>query len=142
MNTEYDQFVFDDCLISPVNGVQYKKLNNRNIQSFGFDSIEDLHNQYPDFPLICNRLKTTYISVSNQSKVKIPNISFSQKKDINIEDFIFHDKLISPITGYTTRKINVQNIKKFGFHSVEELNELWPNFPLVCQELDDIYKEK
>lgn len=49
-------------------------------------------------------------------------------------DFVFKDCLVSPINGYSCKKINTQNIKQFGFNSIEALLEAYPDFPLVCEE--------
>lgn len=48
--------------------------------------------------------------------------------------FISHTKLISPFTGYTCKRITKQNIKNFGFDSIEELHKQLPEFPLMCEE--------
>lgn len=47
---------------------------------------------------------------------------------------VFFDKLVSPINGYDCKRINNQNIKNFGFNSIEELQTLYPNFPLRCEK--------
>lgn len=49
-------------------------------------------------------------------------------------DYIFFNTLVSPINGYECKRINSQNIKKFGFDSVEDLHKLYPGFPLRCEE--------
>lgn len=49
----YTDFVFDDKLVSPINGREVKFITNQNIKQFGFNSKEELLNLYPDFPLIC-----------------------------------------------------------------------------------------
>ncbi len=46
-------------------------------------------------------------------------------------DYVFPDKLISPVNGYICKKITKQNIKQFGFSSKEELLEKYPGFPLL-----------
>lgn len=51
--TIYTEFVTEDQLSSPVNGYVCKRVTKQNIKQFGFDSVEDLHEQYPDFPLLC-----------------------------------------------------------------------------------------
>ena len=57
---------------------------------------------------------------------------------INIYDnFVHYDCLISPVNGYRCKKINIQNIKNFGFSSVEELIHRYPQFPLSCQQYID-----
>lgn len=49
-------------------------------------------------------------------------------------DYVFYDKLISPINGYECRTINKKNIKYFGFTSIEELKYQYPDFPTQCEE--------
>lgn len=48
--------------------------------------------------------------------------------------YVFADKLISPVTGYSCRRIFKLNIHKFGFNSIEELHESFPGFPIMCGE--------
>lgn len=48
--------------------------------------------------------------------------------------FITAEQLTSPVNSYSCRRITKQNIKQFGFGSIEELHKHYPNFPLVCQE--------
>lgn len=57
-------------------------------------------------------------------------------------DFVFHDRIISPKNGKSYKKITKQNIKFFGFESIDELHTLYPNFPLRCQQYCDLHKEK
>lgn len=45
------------------------------------------------------------------------------------ESFVFPDKLVSPINGYICKRITKQNIKQFGFSSIEELHSKFPEFP-------------
>jgi predicted nucleic acid-binding Zn ribbon protein len=52
--------------------------------------------------------------------------------------FVLRDQLISPVNGYTCRRITKQNIKQFGFESIEDLHKQYPDFPLGCKE----YTEK
>jgi predicted nucleic acid-binding Zn ribbon protein len=52
--TIYTQFVSENQLTSPVNGYTCRRITKQNIKQFGFDSVESLHEQYPDFPLICS----------------------------------------------------------------------------------------
>lgn len=49
-------------------------------------------------------------------------------------NFVFTDKLISPVNGKEYKRVNAQNIRNFGFSSIEELHTLYPNFPLRCEE--------
>jgi hypothetical protein len=49
--------------------------------------------------------------------------------------FITPSQLISPVNGYTCRIISKQNIKNFGFESIKELHQKYPEFPLICEEL-------
>lgn len=51
----YSQFVFSDKLISPVNGYECKRITKQNIKQFGFKSCDELHTQFPNFPLMCER---------------------------------------------------------------------------------------
>lgn len=51
------------------------------------------------------------------------------------EDFVFYDKLVSPVNGHTCRIITSKNIKKFGFSSTEQLKKEYPGFPLVCKDI-------
>ncbi len=50
-------------------------------------------------------------------------------------EFVFHDKLVSPITGYSCKIITKQNIMQFGFSSIEEFKLQLPNFPQICKSL-------
>lgn len=50
-------------------------------------------------------------------------------------DYVFPDKLISPVTGYVCRTITPQNISRFGFSSIVSLHESYPGFPLCCDDL-------
>lgn len=47
----YTEFVYDDKLISPVNGYICRRITKQNIKQFGFETIEDLHTSLPEFPL-------------------------------------------------------------------------------------------
>lgn len=49
-------------------------------------------------------------------------------------DFVLNDKLISPKNGHTCRRLTRQNIKQFGFNSIDDLREQYPDFPLYCPE--------
>lgn len=49
-------------------------------------------------------------------------------------DYVFFDKLISPLTDYQCKRINNQNIKQFGFSTIDELHLMFPNFPLRCHQ--------
>lgn len=48
--------------------------------------------------------------------------------------FVSPSQLISPVNGYTCRRITRQNIKQFGFDTIEELLHHYPDFPLMCTE--------
>ena len=50
------------------------------------------------------------------------------------ENFIYYDKLISPETNYSCKIISKQNIKLFGFDSINDLLNKYPEFPLKCKE--------
>lgn len=56
--------------------------------------------------------------------------------------YVYPDKLISPINGYARKRITKANVYKFGFKSIEELHELYPNFPLNCNDTILLYKTK
>lgn len=49
----YSSYVFPERLISPRNGHTSRSITKQNITQFGFASIEELHEAYPGFPLIC-----------------------------------------------------------------------------------------
>lgn len=51
----YEKYITYDYLISPINGKKYKNLKNskKTILNFGFYSIEELLEKYPNFPLRC-----------------------------------------------------------------------------------------
>ena len=59
----------------------------------------------------------------------------------NYQNFIFDDKLISPINNHECKIITKQNIKKFGFDDIYDLKTKFPNFPLICKNLS-IYRSK
>lgn len=48
--------------------------------------------------------------------------------------FVSHSQLISPMNEYSCKRITKQNIKQFGFSSIEDLHKSFPDFPLVCDE--------
>lgn len=58
------------------------------------------------------------------------------------ENFVQYDKLISPINNYECKRITVQNIHNFGFISIVDLHNNYPNFPLKCQKLKDHLSKK
>lgn len=47
--------------------------------------------------------------------------------------YVTYDQLLSPVTGYTCRRITKQNIHRFGFSSIEELHSSYPGFPTTCE---------
>lgn len=49
-------------------------------------------------------------------------------------DYISYEWLISPINLYKCKRITKQNIKQFGFPSIEELHKAYPNFPLISKK--------
>jgi hypothetical protein len=49
-------------------------------------------------------------------------------------EFVYPDHLISPINGYTTKRITKANINRFGFPSIEDLLHAYPDFPLACPQ--------
>lgn len=76
--TIYTNYVFDDKLISPVNGYSCKKISKQNILFFGFETISDLHKLYPDFPLMCNDSR---IKVASGSKSPLYIKKLQEQKD-------------------------------------------------------------
>ena len=54
--------------------------------------------------------------------------------------FVTSSQLISPVNGYTCRRITKQNIKQFGFNSIDELHQQFPEFPLMCDEYQSTRK--
>jgi len=48
--------------------------------------------------------------------------------------FVYPEKLVSPDNGYICRRITKQNIRNFGFSSVDELRLKYPDFPLSCSD--------
>lgn len=59
--------------------------------------------------------------------------------DFNYSQYIFKDFLVSPITGYRCKRITHQNIKFFGFLSIQDLHNTYPNFPLQCETTNNLY---
>lgn len=49
--------------------------------------------------------------------------------------YVHPDRLFSPKNHYSCKRITRQNIKQFGFASIEELITLYPNFPLLSANL-------
>lgn len=48
-------------------------------------------------------------------------------------NFVFPDKLVSPVNEYTCRQLSSQNIRQFGFETIRSLHEQFPGFPLRCE---------
>lgn len=65
----YNSFVLEDSLISPDTGYSCKRITKQNIRQFGFKSVEELHNKYPEFPLICKETKDKKILGSKSIKI-------------------------------------------------------------------------
>lgn len=66
----YEKFVFDDRLVSPKNGHSVKRLTKQNITRFGFDSIDALKSEFPDFPVTCDDVsKKQAQSISKSHKI-------------------------------------------------------------------------
>ena len=61
----YNDFVSPSQLTSPINGYTCRRINKQNIKNFGFDSIEELHKSYPDFPLVCEEVREKLLSTRN-----------------------------------------------------------------------------
>lgn len=70
IKNNYEKYVHENKLISPINGHSCKSLvnNKSTIKKFGFNSIEDLHKQYPNFPLRCI---SSQIKFDNQTKTAV-----------------------------------------------------------------------
>lgn len=49
------------------------------------------------------------------------------------KDFVFYDKLVSPVNGHECARLMKHNIEKFGFTSISNLHYYYPNFPTCCQ---------
>lgn len=49
------------------------------------------------------------------------------------KNYVFDEKLVSPVNEYSCRRITKQNIKNFGFDSIEMLLQKYPDFPLRCK---------
>jgi hypothetical protein len=48
--------------------------------------------------------------------------------------YVTKSHLISPINGYTCKRITKQNVKSFGFDSFEQLQKELPDFPFMCED--------
>jgi hypothetical protein len=55
-------------------------------------------------------------------------------------EFVYPDHLISPINGYTTKRITKTNIQRFGFKSIDDLLKAYPEFPLTCPQTHYLYR--
>jgi hypothetical protein len=44
-------------------------------------------------------------------------------------NYLQYEKIISPKNSYFCKRITKQNIKQFGFNSIEDLHKIYPNFP-------------
>lgn len=73
----YSKFTFHDRLVSPANGYSCRTITKQNITSFGFASIQELHEAYPGFPLRCEKTRSTH---SNSMR----NIATSTKRSDTI----------------------------------------------------------
>jgi len=97
----YTQFVTESRLTSPVNGYSCRRINKQNIKQFGFDSIEDLHKEYPGFPLMCNEYKNTYDMSKgekfNETKKRVKK-EYTEKKHTEKQKYD-NDPLICPKCG-------------------------------------------
>jgi len=49
--------------------------------------------------------------------------------------YVHPDRLFSPKNHYSCKRITKQNIKQFGFNTIEELLTIYPNFPLLSANL-------
>lgn len=66
----YTAFIIPSQLTSPVNGYVCRRITKQNVKQFGFDSIEDLHKQYPDFPLMCREYQQKVLEASYKAAIK------------------------------------------------------------------------
>ena len=57
--------------------------------------------------------------------------------------FVFYDKLVSPINGYSLKSLvnNKNSIKLFGFDSLKDLEDKFPGFPHRCPHSQKIFFE-
>lgn len=53
---------------------------------------------------------------------------------MNIYDFLYvhNNKIYSPVNDYVCKRITKQNIKQFGFDSIDQLHSIYPDFSLIC----------
>jgi len=82
--TIYSKFVKRDKLISPKNGYECRRITKQNISNFGFNSIDDLQEEYPDFPLMCKEYKDTRPNGIKSQKFKEHIIKENQKNESEI----------------------------------------------------------
>lgn len=61
----YIDYVTPSQLISPVNGYTCQRITKQNIKQFGFNTTEELHSYYPDFPLMCDEYHQKVITASS-----------------------------------------------------------------------------
>jgi hypothetical protein len=92
----YTQFVTPSQLISPVNGYTCRRITKQNIKQFGFDSIDELHQQFPEFPLLCSDYKLSIGKDPKGLKRKGMNRKYSylriDKKNKETVERISYDK--------------------------------------------------
>jgi hypothetical protein len=50
--------------------------------------------------------------------------------------YVYNNKIYSPVNNYICKRITKQNIKQFGFNSIEELHSVYPGFSLTCIEYE------
>lgn len=58
---------------------------------------------------------------------------------MNYPRHVFKHFLRSPVNGHECRRLTKQNIVDFGFISIEELRQIYPDFPTACLDLQKIY---
>lgn len=92
---DYSQYVLVDCLISPVTGYKCKRLTKQNIKLFGFNSITELHDNYPTFPTVCQQYMDSIItnninrkkgSELHIQKVKLQHQQIKSNKELEYND--------------------------------------------------------
>lgn len=86
----YETYVYEDYLISPINGYKCKRITKQNIKNFGFKSIEELLDNFPSFPLMTYNLRKKRIEgnkseKSNLYRIKVKEKNIKEKLLIEIE---------------------------------------------------------
>lgn len=77
----YTTFVSQNQLISPINGYVCQRITKQNIKQFGFDSIELLHREYPNFPLSCQDLTNKRKLGANKTNSILGSVYYTKRQD-------------------------------------------------------------